>query len=432
MSDVPEHLKIEDLSHREPANLYLGLQSVNVFVHDIEKSLHFYVDLLGFEIIADVVTEPGQRRVGIAPPDGTAMLTLIAPAPESEEYKFIGQRTHVVFVTEDVAGKYSEWRKRGVRFRHTPRLRRIKYRQQAAARLAEAQRLPDEPAPIWGGVFTAFEDPDHNSFALISIDEISRSIEAQRRATAERLESERRAAHELEIAKEVQLRLFPQTLPTIQSLEYAGVCIQARQVGGDYYDFLSLGTGRLGLVLGDISGKGIAAALLMANLQANLRTQYAVAMDEPERFLHSVNDLFYENTASNAYASLFFGQYDDQTRRLRYANCGHLSPLLLRADSSLERLDSTCTVLGLFKDWSCTMAECSLHPGDTLALYTDGVTESFNSAGEEFGEARLIELLRRNSGHPAQRLLDSIVDEVRCFSPYEQHDDITLIVARGA
>src|SRR5262249_52507590 len=139
----------------------------------------------------------------------------------------------------------------------------------------------------------------------------------------------RRAAHELEIARQVQARLFPQTLPAVRTLEYAGVCIQARQVGGDYYDFLSLGHDRLGLVLGDISGKGIAAALLMANLQANLRTQYATASDRPLRFLQSVNQLFYENTADNAYASLFFGEYDDQAQRLRYANCGHLSPLLL-------------------------------------------------------------------------------------------------------
>jgi serine phosphatase RsbU (regulator of sigma subunit)/predicted enzyme related to lactoylglutathione lyase len=425
-------LKVEDLSTpRESAALYLGIQSVNIFVRDLDRSLHFYVDQLGFAIMADIVLESGQRRVSVAPPNGQAVITVIAPEPDSEESKLIGRPTHVVFVTEDVAAKYAEWRKRGVRFGHSPRLRRIKYRQQAAARLAESNRGPGDPLPVWGGVFTRFEDPDHNSFALVSIDEISRAIDAQRRADAEKLESERRAAHELEIAKEVQLRLFPQTLPAIRNLEYAGVCIQARQVGGDYYDFLSLGAGRLGLVLGDISGKGIAAALLMANLQANLRTQYALAMNDPHRFLHSVNELFYENTAANAYASLFFGEYDDRTRRLRYANCGHLSPLLLRADGKLERLDSTCTVLGLFKDWKCAVEECSLHPGDELALYTDGVTESFSAMGEEFGEERLIDVLRRNRGHSAQTLLDSIVGEVRRFSPHEQHDDITLIVARS-
>jgi serine phosphatase RsbU (regulator of sigma subunit) len=147
--------------------------------------------------------------------------------------------------------------------------------------------------------------------------------------------------------------------------------------------------------------------------------------------LQSVNQLFHQNTAENAFASLFFGEYDDATRRLRYANCGHLSALLLRADNSLERLDSTCTVLGLFRDWRCTLAECSLLAHDTLALYTDGITESFNDTGEEFGEARLVDVLRRNRELPPQQLLDSIVEEVRRFSPHEQDDDITLIVAKG-
>ena len=121
---------------------------------------------------------------------------------------------------------------------------------------------------IWGGVYTRFRDIDGNSFSLVSFDEISHALEAQRRAAAEKLESERRVARELQIATEVQARLFPQKRPAVESLEYAGVCIQARQVGGDYYDFLDLGPGRLGMVVGDVVGKGIAAALLMANLQA--------------------------------------------------------------------------------------------------------------------------------------------------------------------
>src|SRR5207244_9996950 len=156
-------------------------------------------------------------------------------------------------------------------------------------------------------------------------------IEAQRRLAAQKLESERRTAQELEIAKQVQARLFPQRLPAMQNLEYAGACIQAHQVGGDYHDFLDLGRGRLGLAIGDISGKGIAAALLMANLQANLRSLCAIALDEPQRLLRSVNRLFCENTPDGAFATLFFAEYDDSAGRLRYANCGPLSALLLRA-----------------------------------------------------------------------------------------------------
>lgn len=430
----PSSPKDPELSaiHEQQENVYLGIQAVDVFVHDVDNSVKFYVEQLGFSVISDVILQSGRRRVGVAPPDGTAVLNLIAPDADSEEFNLIGRSTQIVFVTEDVAAKYSEWRKRGVRFRHTPRLRRIKYRQQAAARLADGlPQTPGEQPPVWGGVFTRFEDIDHNSFALISLDEMSRAIETERRRAAAKLEAERRAARELEIAKEVQLRLFPQTMPLIQTLEYAGICIQASQVGGDYYDFLTMGRNRLGLVLGDISGKGIAAALLMANLQANLRTQYAMALDDPARFLQSVNQLFYENTAESAYASLFFGEYDDQARRLRYANCGHLSPLLLRNGNSVERLDSTCTVLGLFRDWSCAMAECRLEPGDILVLYTDGITESLDGAGEEFGEERLIQSLLRCCGLPPQALLNSIVEQVRTFSPHEQHDDITLIVAKG-
>ena len=263
---------------------------------------------------------------------------------------------------------------------------------------------------------------------------MNQAIETQRRLAAQKLESDRHAAQELEIARQVQARLFPQTLPALRTLDYAGVCIQAREVGGDYYDFLSLGQQRLGLVIGDIAGKGIAAALLMANLQANLRSQCAIALDEPQRFLRSVNQLFYENTIDSAYATLLFAEYDDKMQRLRYANCGHLSGLLFRGDNTLERLDSTCTIVGVFPNWDCSMAERQLYTGDTLVFYTDGITESFNDAGEEFGELRLIDALRQHREQPPQVLLDSILAEVRQFSSLEQRDDITLICAkcRGA
>src|SRR3989441_3697669 len=256
--------------------------------------------------------------------------------------------------------------------------------------------LLGEQTPIWGGVFARFKDVDGNSFALVSFDEVTQAVDAQRRAIAGKLESERRAAQELEIAKQVQARLFPQTLPPLRTLEYAGICIQARQVGGDYYDFLELGRERFGLVIGDVAGKGIAAALLMANLQANLRSQCAIALDQPQRFLRSVNQLFCENTPDGSFATLFFAEYNDTTGRLRYANCGHLPALLLRSDESLERLESTATVLGVFREWDWTIGECRLRARDTLALYTDGVTESYDAEKEEFGEGSLLEALRRD------------------------------------
>lgn len=261
-------------------------------------------------------------------------------------------------------------------------------------------------------------------------DEVNREMEAARRAYEARQEAERRAVQEMEIARQVQARLFPQQLPESQSLDYAGICIQARQVGGDYYDFLDLGSQRLGLVIGDIAGKGIAGALLMANLQANLRGQLAMVVDQPQRLLHSVNQLFYKNTAEHAYATLIFAEYDDKAQMLRYANCGHLPALLLRSNGEMDRLHSTCTVVGLFADWECQSGEVCLLPGDTLALYTDGVTEACNDEGEEFGEGRLAEALQRYRNHSASGLLQAVVNEVQCFSPQEQQDDITLIVAR--
>jgi serine phosphatase RsbU (regulator of sigma subunit) len=247
---------------------------------------------------------------------------------------------------------------------------------------------------------------------------------------AEKREAARSAAQELGIAKEVQARLFPQILPPVKTLEYAGTCIQARQVGGDYFDFLDFGQGRFGLVTGDVAGKGIAAALLMANLQANLQIQCELPLGQPRELLRSVNRVFHKNTIESAYATLFFAEYDDQQRRLRYANCGHLPPLLLRSDDTLDRLESTGTVLGLFRDWDCLVEELTLRAGDILAIYTDGITEAFNDAGEEFGEARLIDSLRRHRDLPAPGIISAVVDEVRRFSPNEQQDDITLTIAK--
>jgi serine phosphatase RsbU (regulator of sigma subunit) len=290
--------------------------------------------------------------------------------------------------------------------------------------------LLGEETPIWGGIVARFRDIDGNSFSLVSFDELTHAMEAQRRVIAAKHESERRAAHELEIAKHVQSRLFPQTLPPLATLEYSGVCIQARQVGGDYYDFLDLGQGRLGFVIADISGKGIAAALLMANLQANLRSLCAIAQQQPRHLLCTVNQLFCENTSDGAFATLFFAEYDDSTRLLRYANCGHLPALLLRDNSSVTRLGATATVLGIFKKWDCEVGECQITPGDILALYTDGITESFNHDSEEYGESRLLDSLRRHRTLPSQAALASMVDEVLHFSPQEQHDDITLILAK--
>ena len=405
MGNSPLPFGMDGLSLRlDKQNLYTSLHFIMIFVRDQERSLRFYVDQLGFRLIVDQPVA-GIRWIEVAPPDGTANIALAQALPDSVA-TLVGRDTGIYFITEDVQAKYDEWSSRGVRFESPPN------------------------KPQWGGIFTRFEDLDGNSFGLAGFDELTHGVEMRRRALAEKLEAERQAERELEIARQVQARLFPQKMPEVRTLEYAGACLPARRVGGDYYDFLDLGRQRLGLVIGDIAGKGIAGALLMANLQANLRSQCATAAEQPKQFLHSVNQLFFENTADCDYATFFFSEYDDTSRRLRYANCGHLPALLFRRDSSLERLDSTATVLGLFHKWDCTLDERQLFPGDTLVLYTDGITESFNDSGEEFGDHRLIESLHRHRALSPPALIDSIVADVRKFNPRDQQDDITLIVGQ--
>jgi serine phosphatase RsbU (regulator of sigma subunit) len=258
---------------------------------------------------------------------------------------------------------------------------------------------------------------------------------------ADRLEADRRSAHEMDIARAVQSRLFPQVIPQLASLEYQGNCIQARQVGGDYYDFWDLGSHHLALVLADISGKGISGALLMANLQANLRSRSAVARQDLLNLnregkwlpgmLKSVNQLFFENTPDDRYATLFLAVYDDGTRELEYANCGHNPPLLFRATGQVERLGPTALVIGFTPEWGCTTEIIRLEPGDVLVIYTDGVTEANDADGNEFGEARLEKVVRENLLACPAELLVAIQKAVQGFSTGEQFDDLTLVVARA-
>lgn len=385
---------------------FFSLQFVHVYVHDQERSLRFFIDQLGFRLISDVRFASGMRWLHISPPDGTASLALMLPDPNGPDDQQPGHSTAITFFTEDVHAKYRDLSARGVRFTMPPQ------------------------APPWGGTFCRFEDPDGNAFVIAGFDEINREVERRRRMIAERQEAERRAAQELEIATQVQARLFPQQLPPVPGLDYAGVCRQARSVGGDYYDFLDLGAGRVALVVGDIAGKGMAAALLMANLQANLRSQCVEAVEHPDKVLRTVNHLLYENTDAHAYATLFFAEFDHASGRVRYANCGHLPALVLRGNGAVERLDPTCTVIGMFPDWQCVFAESRIDVGDVLALYTDGLTEFEITPDEEFGEARLTESLRRHSHRPANQMIAAILNDVNGYSTCEQCDDITLIVAK--
>ena len=240
-----------------------------------------------------------------------------------------------------------------------------------------------------------------------------------------------RAAQEMEIAKQVQARLFPQTAPALATLEYAGACTQTRAVGGDYYDFISLNPGRVGLVVADVCGKGLSAALLMAGVRADLRSKCQVVPLDLAHMLEMANNMFYESTEPGVFVSLFFGDYEDATRRLRYANCGHNPPLLLRADGTVEHLAGTGPVLGVLPEWKCSVAEVQMASGDILVSFTDGIQEAVNEAGEEFGVGRLVETVRANRHLPVSSLVKVIATTVQTFSNGRQEDDQTMIVARA-
>jgi sigma-B regulation protein RsbU (phosphoserine phosphatase) len=239
---------------------------------------------------------------------------------------------------------------------------------------------------------------------------------------------------EIEIAREVQQRLFPQTLPEVVALEYAGYCRPARGVGGDYYDFLALSSGRLGLAIADISGKGIPAALLMASLQASVRGQ-SQSEDPNGRpdvcgLMANVNVLLCDASQANRYATFFYGLFNPATRKLVYTNGGHNPPMVLRG-SEVLLLENGGPPVGLFKMSRYVQDEIVLQTGDLLILYTDGMSEAENPAEEEWGEAALIATVRACSGLPPSEMITRVMQAADSFAAgAPQHDDMTLVIAR--
>lgn len=205
----------------DSANPDLRIFKTNIFVRDQDRSLDFYVNQLGFDLLADARFTNNTRWIAVAPPNGSAVLALLCGTPGSAEEKLIGRETHLAFITEDIQGTYDRWRSCGVEF-------------------------TQPPTNIgWGGTLARFNDIDGNHFELMTSAHMNQEIEGVRREQQTKLEVERRAMQELEIAREVQARLFPQARPSLKTLEYAGLCLQARHVGGDYFDYLSLGGGVL-------------------------------------------------------------------------------------------------------------------------------------------------------------------------------------------
>lgn len=257
----------------------------------------------------------------------------------------------------------------------------------------------------------------------LEVSELARSLAAE---AAQR----ERVNREMEIAREVQERLFPQEMPQVPGASIAGFCRPAQGVGGDYYDVIDLGDGRVGLAIGDVSGKGISAALLMASLRASLR---GVTLDGPRdfaRLMHKVNRLVYEASASNRYATFFFGSYDPATRVLECVNAGHNPPVLLRGQQVL-RLQPDGPVVGLLPAAPYTEQRLQLYPGDALLLFTDGISEAMNQQDEEWGEERMIAAARGAHGQAACTLLETIFAAADGFTAgAPQHDDMTLLVLK--
>ncbi len=258
--------------------------------------------------------------------------------------------------------------------------------------------------------------------------EVARLTSAIGREMAQR----ERLNRELEIAREVQEHLFPQRLPVVLGLDYCGHCQPAREVGGDYYDFLGLPGGRLGIAIGDVSGKGVGAALMMASLEASLRALAAV-VDDPAELMERVNSLVYQASATNRFATLFYAQYDPASRRMSYVNAGHNPPVVLRncaGSCEVLRLETGGPVIGLLPH-RYERGEFSYEVGDLTVLFTDGVSESMNGRDEEWGEERLIEFAKACHGRPAVEGMWRILAAAQAFAAgAAQHDDMTLVLLR--
>jgi sigma-B regulation protein RsbU (phosphoserine phosphatase) len=235
---------------------------------------------------------------------------------------------------------------------------------------------------------------------------------------------------EVEIAREVQQRLFPQTMPEIAEMRYAGHCRPAQGVGGDYYDFLELPGGSLGIAIGDVSGKGIPAALLMASLQASVRGQSLSRGTDVAGLMANVNRLVYDASPSNRYATFFYSQFDPVTRRMIYVNGGHNPPMVLRG-AEVIRLETGGPPVGLFRPARYEQAEVQLEAGDMLVLFTDGISEAENLASDEWGEEALMEAARGCDGAGPAEAIERIIRAADAFAGgAPQHDDMTVVVAR--
>lgn len=241
-----------------------------------------------------------------------------------------------------------------------------------------------------------------------------------------------RLENEISIAREVQEQLFPRSFPSISGIQLAAVCRPARSVSGDYYDFIQLGPNRVAIALADISGKGIFAALLMASLQAALRSMASAngIGDGTAALVARLNNHLYKNTSDDRYATFFYAVYDGDSHTLTYTNAGHLSPFFVN-ENGVQQLEEGGTVVGMFEDATYAQGTLKVAPGSVLVAFSDGLTEPENVYGEEFGMQRLKDEILRHRGVPSQVLAEDLIGAAEQWSGTpEQADDMTVVVAR--
>jgi len=240
-----------------------------------------------------------------------------------------------------------------------------------------------------------------------------------------------RLENEISIAREVQSQLFPQTLPSLPGLQLAAICRPARVVSGDYYDFIRLGPSCVGIALADISGKGIFAALLMASLQAALRSTAALdGHGGTAGLVARLNEHVFKNTSDDRYATFFYGVYDSDARTLTYTNAGHLAPFFI-SNGKMQELETGGTVVGLIEDSTYTQGVIKVAPGSLLVAFSDGLTEPENVYGEEFGVQRLKDEVMKQSTMPLEKLAENLIASADQWAgAADQADDITVVIAR--
>jgi sigma-B regulation protein RsbU (phosphoserine phosphatase) len=253
-----------------------------------------------------------------------------------------------------------------------------------------------------------------------------------------------RVDREIEIARQVQERLLPQSYPVVEGLDFAGFSRTAQEVGGDYYDFIALENGRLGIAIGDVSGKGISAALLMASIRAALHGLTFSGTLNLARLMEGLNRIIYDSSTGNRFVTFFFGEYDPATRTLDYVNAGHNAPALLRPAAPdkdgfctpetpclVQRLETGGPVVGIFSEVHYEQGRLQLYPYDVLIAFTDGISEAMTADYEEWGEEQLLVAARVATHRSAQEIVTAVIESADRFTAgAAQNDDLTLVAMK--